>query len=157
MQPRPATHSDIPAMCALFLALKRKSDYVTIPHDLERAKATMRRCITSPQAYAGVVEDDGEVVAVLIGVTDTFWWGPRRYVSDIGFYSARWSAGRLLARHFIDWAWRQRGVVEVLMGESSGLGSRATRAFYEDLGFRSVGGMYRLSRYEAGAAMEGAA
>lgn len=149
MHVRQATHSDIPAIVELLLAMKRQSAYCTIPHDLERVRATIRRCISSPQGYAGVVEFRDKPGAVLLGVADQLWWGPRRYTSDIAYYSAAPGAGILLVRDFIGWSWKQRGVIEVLLGQSSGIELAGTDQFFTALGFERAGGIWRMSRYES--------
>ena len=155
MHVRQADHGDIPQIVELLLAMKRQSAYRTIPHDLVRVKATIRRCITSPQGYCGVVETgEGALGGVLLGVTDQLWWGPRRSASDIAYYSTAPGAGILLVRDFIDWAWKQRGVVEVLMGQTSGIEVAGVRYFFRAMGFEEAGGVFRLSRYDSLAATQ---
>ena len=147
---RKADHGDIPAIVDLFLRLKRHSDYVTIPHDIDRAKATIRKCISAPRAYAKVVvSKSGELVACLLGVVDDLWWSSRRYASDIGFFSQVPGAGDLLIDDFEAWAWGQNGVVEVLLAQSSGVDVERTDHWYQGKGYARVGGVFRKTRYEA--------
>lgn len=147
---RAADHSDIPAIVGLFLRLKRASDYVTIPHDVDRSKATIRRCISSPQAYAKVaVSKTGEIVGCFLGVVDALWWSSRRYASDIGFFSQIPGAGDALLDDFESWAWQQNGVVEVLVAQSSGVAVDQTDRWYQGKGYARVGGVFRKTRYEA--------
>lgn len=149
MHVRQASHSDIPQIVELLLAMKRQGAYRTQPHDLERVRATIRRCISSPQGYAGVVDFRGKVGAVLLGVADTFWWGPRRYTSDITYHSAAPGGGILLVHDFLAWSWKQRGVIEVLLGQTSGIELAETDHFFRAIGFERAGGIWRMSRYES--------
>lgn len=149
MNLRQATHADIPKLVELFIRLKRVGPYAFQPHDLERARKVMRQCISSAQGYLGVVELNEQIYAALMGVTDGFWWGPRRYASDLAFFSQAPRAGELLVKDFCSWAWKQNGVIEVLIGQSSGLDIEATHYLFESLGFDHRGGLYALSRYEA--------
>jgi hypothetical protein len=147
---RAATHQDIPEIVSLFLRLKRVSDYAMIPHDTERSKATIRKCISSPQAYAKVaLSKSGEIVGCLLGVVDSLWWSKLRYASDIGFFSQVPGAGSDLVDDLEAWAWRQNGVVEVLLAQSSGVDVDRTDHWYQSKGYARVGGVFRKTRYEA--------
>lgn len=146
---RPATHADIPALCDLFLSLKRASPYLTQPHDVEHAKATMRRCISSPAGYLALGEHQGRIVGALMGETFKFWWGSRHYASDHAMFSTLPGVGAALVADFCRWAWARPNVIEVLVGQSSGGKIEVTRRFFEGLGFECAGGLFRLSRYDA--------
>lgn len=149
MNVRPATLADISQLTPLFLRLKRSGPYAFVPHDLDDARHAMRCCISAPTKYLGVIELNGEIHAALMGGTEKFWWGKRRFASDYALFSQLPKGGELLVRDFCAWAWRQRGVVEVLLGQSSGDAIGATREFFGSLGFEQAGGIFRLTRYEA--------
>lgn len=149
MELRDATHPDIANLCELFLRLKRMGPYALQPHDLDRARSTMRRCISSPQGYFKVLEVNGELRGGLMGVVEEFWWSGRRYASDLAIFSQMPRGGELLVRDFCTWAWKQRAVIEVLIGQSSGDSIDATHNLFTSMGFEHAGGLYRLTRYEA--------
>ncbi len=146
---RQATHADIPQLVEFFLAFKRRSPYATITHDLDRARATMRRCISSPGGYLALAMPEGKIVAALMGETFEHWWSSRHYATDHILVSYQSGAGEALVRDFCRWAWSRPNVVEVLLGQSSGRHVDGAQMFYEGLGFERCGGLYRLSRYEA--------
>lgn len=146
---RPATLADIPQLTTLFLRLKQGGPYAFIPHDLPTAQRAMRQCVSGPGKYLRVIVAGDVLVAALMGGTQPFWWGKRRYASDYALFSQIPRGGEWLVRDFCGWAWKQPGVVEVLMGQSSGDAIEATRALFEGLGFERVGGIFRLTRYEA--------
>lgn len=147
---RLAAHGDIKEIVDLFLRLKRVSDYAFIPHNQERAMLTIRRCISSPQGYAKVsASKSGAITGCLLGVADQLWWSTRRYASDIGFFSQIPGDGQELVADFEAWAWRQNGVVEVLLAQSSGCDVERTDAWYQSLGYTRAGGVFRKTRYEA--------
>lgn len=152
---RLATHADIPALIEHFLRLKRVSPYVTTPHNLDCARATMRRCISSPSGRLALAEHRGKIVGALMGETVQFWWGGRHYATDHAMFSTVPGVGAALIADFCQWAWSRPNVVEVLLGQSSGDEPERTRAMFEGLGFERAGGIYRLSRYDA--TMRGAA
>lgn len=149
MQLRPATLADIPQLTKLFLRLKQGGAYAFIPHDLPTAQRAMRQCVSGPGKYFRVIEVGGLIVAALMGGTQPFWWGKRRYASDYALFSQAPRAGERLVQDFCAWAWKQPGVVEVLMGQSSGDAIEATAALFDGLGFERAGGIFRLTRYEA--------
>lgn len=151
---RQATHADIPVLIELFLRLKRASPYVTAPHSLERARATMRRCISSPSGYLALAEHQGKIVGALMGETIEYWWSGRHYATDHSMFSTMPGAGSALVEDFCRWAWSRPNVLEVLVGQSSGDEPARTRALFEHLGFEYAGGLFRLARYDA---MRGAA
>jgi hypothetical protein len=149
MQVRRASLTDIPRLTELFLRLKRSGPYGFIPHDLECARKMMRHCIGNPQRWFGVVDVNGEIHAALMGGVEQFWWSKRRYASDLAFFSQVPRGGELLISAFCSWAWKQRGVVEVLLGQSSGDALEATRSLFASLNFEEAGGIFRLTRYDA--------
>ena len=146
---RSATLQDVPALCELFLRLKRAGQYAFIPHDMPQAQRTLRQCISSATKYARVVESRGKICAALLGSTEQFWWGKRRYASDFAFFSQYPGAGKELVENFCSWAWKQPGVIEVLLGQSSGDAVCETTGWFKSLGFEHTGGMYRLTLYTA--------
>ena len=140
---------DVPALCELFLRLKRAGQYAFTPHDQDQATRTLRQCISSATKYARVVEHEGQIRAVLLGATQQFWWGKRRFASDFALFSQLPGAGQALVQDFCDWAWKQPGVIEVLIGQSSADSIDATQTLFQDMGFERAGGLFRLTRYEA--------
>lgn len=154
MNLRAATLADVTAIVEYFLKVKRATPYATTTHNVEDMRKTVRQCISSPTKYLGLIEADGVIYAALLGTVEWFWWGRHKYATDYAFWSLCPRGGELLVKDFCGWAWKQPHVLEVLLGQSSGVQIEATHALFTSLGFEHTGGIFRLSRYDA---MEAAA
>lgn len=93
-----------------------------------------------------IVEIDGQVEGVLIGVTNRIWYSSEREAFDMAFIvsdKGKGYGGRL-ARRFISWARKEAvGVTEIMMSESLGADARLEQML-ERLGMRHVGNVYRM-------------
>lgn len=149
MNLRPATLADVPAIVDFFLKVKKGSLYAGFKHNLEDMRLTMRQCISDPQKYLSIIEVEGVVYGALLGTLAWHWWGRHKYATDFAFFSQAPSGGERLMKDFCQWAWKKPHVIEVLVGQSSGMEIEATHSLFTSLGFEHAGGIYRLSRYDA--------
>lgn len=141
---RLATLADIPAIEQFMLAMKRRTELVTVKVEFERARKIMRQCVSSPQGFAAVAEHGGRITGVLLGIVDNYWFSMDRYASDIAFFSRRRGDGAALLARFKEWADNKSATL--LMGQSSGQHMDATRRFYESQGLVCVGHVFMGER-----------
>lgn len=142
MRVRAATPADLPQLIELTLRLKPKTPWAGIELDRPALVRTYSMCMSSLFGCAFVLEDKGgRVTGMIIGVAQQLWWSRRRYATDLVFYSEK-GDGRRLLQAFRRWAWSVPGVVEITMGQSSGIDIERTRKLYERAGMKLIGHMY---------------
>ena len=96
-----------------------------------------------------VVELDGKIEGVLIGVTHQLWYSRKKQATDLFFYvtveGIGW--GAKLMRRFISWAKDNRGVKEIMLGTTSGIGDiERTKKLYERMGAVRIGDTFVLPK-----------
>lgn len=142
MAVRRATPNDLQAMVELGSRLADRTIYAGIPRDRQLIVRTMVSCMSSQFGCAFVAEREGKITGMLLGVAEQFWWSRARYATDLILHSEYAGDGLALSRAFLAWAQKVPGVVEVTMGQSSGLDVERSERFYQFLGLRKVGGLY---------------
>lgn len=145
---RTATHSDVDGMLELMLRVKPNSIYAFVPFSKERARKTIRQCISGPQAYAKVAEFEGKIVALLLAVKDQMFFSERLEAKDIVFLCEKPQCSTPLLRDFLAWAWTDQRVANVLMAQSSGIEVARTTEWFQREGFELVGGVFYLNRWD---------
>ena len=141
MTVRKAEIEDYPAWCDLVRRLFDKTPYAAIPVDLPAISKLYSQCLHSKLGCVYVAEH-GRLTGTIMGVAQTLWFSQKRYATDLLFYSERPGDGRLLLRAFLDWAWSLPSVVEVTLGQSSGIDVERTGILYERAGLTRVGSLY---------------
>ena len=89
-----------------------------------------------------VVDVAGSVEGVFIGVTHQLWYSRKKQSTDLFFYvtdkGRGW--GSSLLRAYIRWARTNKGVAEITLGITSGIGDmNRTRQLYERMGAIKIG------------------
>lgn len=137
---RRATLADLPVIESLLIAAKRRSEFVTVKIEFERARKIIRTCISSPKGFAYVAEHDGKITGVLLGVADHYWYSVERFATDFAFYSKRRGDGRELLTRFLEWA-ASKGATP-LLGQSSGRHGPGIHKLYTSMGLFPIGTLY---------------
>lgn len=147
---RPARERDIPKLIDLAESFHEDSAYRDFPIDRPSAYRSLAQCAQMATACLLVAEDRerGQITGFLAGVAQEVWFSRSRCATDLVFVSRRPSDSIKLVRQFVRWAWGVPRVIEVTMAISSGIHPERTGAFYERLGFTSIGGMYSMPRPE---------
>lgn len=129
-------------MVELGFRLCDRTPYARIKRDRPSIVKTFSAAMSSKFGCAFVTERDGKLTGMLVGVAQELWWSRSRFATDLVFYSERVGDGLKLMRRFVEWAWATPGVVEITMGQSSGINARGAEAFYRRGGLELVGGVY---------------
>ena len=111
-------------------------------------KKTAANCIASKLGCCFVVVDEAnKPFGFILGIVDTPFYSDERFATDLAFYvrpEAK-SYGAWLARRFIRWAKSIKGVTDISMAISSGMGDvDRIGAMYERMGMQRVGGLYTM-------------
>jgi GNAT superfamily N-acetyltransferase len=143
---RPAP-AKVLAIVRLAQRMHAESAFRDLPLVVAKVAATVNRCLTQPDTHFGMVAElDGEVIGFLGGALGTYPFCNEILAHDLGFYvaseSRRSTAAVRLLRAFFAWA-KEKGAREVQLGVSSGVDVDRIGAFYERLGLRRMGGIYR--------------
>tara|TARA_R110002020_G_scaffold108418_1_gene251298 strand:- start:1215 stop:1664 length:450 start_codon:yes stop_codon:yes gene_type:complete len=144
---RKAEFKDVSGMITVVKEAHSKSVSNVVPLDSETLRKNMQVCVLSPEHFVLVVELDGEVEGLFIGVTHQLWYSRKKQASDLFFYVTEKGTGwgARLMRRFITWAKGNRGVKEIMLGINSGIGdSERTRKLYERMGAVKVGDSFVL-------------
>lgn len=144
---RNATFADVEAMLVLGRLGHAGSELSQFAFDEVGAKYAAAVSMADPARCAFVAEHSGSVVGVLLGMEEPYAYLHARYATDLLVFANAPGAGALLMRRFIEWAFEQRKVDRVLLGDT--YGSRdpdRASGWYELLGARRVGGTYVIDR-----------
>jgi hypothetical protein len=150
MNIRDATHRDLLPIVELCLEALAQAHYKDLPVALADAKQVILFCISSPTQFCQVVEIDGELQGVLIGMADKVWWSTKKQASDLVLYvrPCATGAGSRLARRFIRWANKQKAVALIGMSISlGGTGTKRTGKLLERLGLQNVGSLHMMVKH----------
>lgn len=142
---RRATIEDFPQWSELCQRLLAKTPYAGIPPDMPTAAKLYGQCINSKLGCV-LVADHGRLTGTILGVAQELWWSRKRYATDLLFYSESPGDGLKLLRGFLTWAWSLPSVVEVTLGQSSGLDIERTGILYERVGLTRMGSIYTKMR-----------
>ena len=106
-------------------------------------------CILSAEHLVKVVDVAGVIEGVFIGVTHQLWYSKKKQSADVFFYvtdrGRGW--GSSLLRAYIRWARMNKGVAEITLGITSGIGDmNRTRQLYERMGAIKMGDSFILPK-----------
>jgi hypothetical protein len=142
---RDAKPADINAVVRLCYQALAESFYSEMPMDDRALRRTLMIAIGSPAQFCQVVEIEGELEGVLVGCAEKVWHSTKKQASDLVFYTTPKGrgAGGLLARRFIRWARKQKGVGLIGMSVSfGGPNIKRTGKMLERFGLEYTGGIY---------------
>ena len=117
--------------------------------DPKTLRNNLQVCILSAEHFVLVVELEGEIEGVFIGVTHQLWYSKKKQATDLFFYVTEKGTGwgAKMMRRFISWAKENPGVEEIMLGISSGIGDTdRTRKLYERMGAVKIGDNFILSQ-----------
>ncbi len=125
-----------------------ESAYSFLPYDCDKVRRLILSYVENAETQCGLVaEEDGRPVGMLAGyITDYFFCDEKVACDYLVFIDLPYRGGTGAARlihGFQQWA-EARGAREVCLGVSTDVDSVATGRFYEKLGFRRVGGVFKL-------------
>ena len=136
---RKAEFKDVSGIMEVAKDAHKKSLSDSVPIDPKTLRNNLQVCVLSPEHFVLVLELEGKIEGAFIGVTkqatDLFF-----YVTDAG---TGW--GAKMMRRFISWSKENRGVGEIMLGISSGIGDpERTRKLYERMGAVKIGDNFIL-------------
>lgn len=144
MQIRDAAEADIPYLVELGRRMHFESRYARFDFDPQKYAAVLTHVI--PQGLTFLVEQDGEVTGVFVGVLDSVFFGRDIVARDLLTYvtpERRGRAGVGLIREYVRRA-KAAGAVDIHIGVSTGLQPARVGRLYERLGFGHIGGGYAM-------------
>lgn len=141
---RKAVPMDLPRMIELGYRLCDQTIYKDVKRHRPSIMKTFTLAMTSKFGFAYVAEHGEKLTGILIGIADHLWFSEDRYATDLLFYSERPGDGLKMLRKFVEWAWTTPRVVEITMGQSSGIDIERMDALYARAGLTKVGSMYAM-------------
>jgi GNAT superfamily N-acetyltransferase len=152
---RCANEEDVPALVELGFQMHQEGAYAFLPFDREKVRRFILNALERPDSNCVLVaEEEGLVIGMLGGYVSDYFFCDERLACDTAFFvqpgHRSGVAAAKLVRAFRDWAVTQ-GAREVCLAISSGTRTERVGRFYEHLGLRSVGGVYKQRLGEASA------
>ena len=144
---RKAEFKDISEIIEVAKDAHKKSLSDSVPIDLKILRNNLQVCILSAEHFVVVLELSGKIEGAFIGVTHQLWYSKKKQASDLFFYvtDAGVGWGAKMMRRFISWAKENRGVSEIMLGISSGIGDpERTKKLYERMGAVKIGDNFIL-------------
>ena len=134
---RIAKNSDIKQIIRVCKEAHQLSISNEVPLDEKILWKNIQVCVLSAEHIVNVVDVAGSVEGVFIGVTHQLWYSKKKQSTDLFFYvtdkGRGW--GSSLLRAYIRWARTNKGVAEITLGITSGIGDmNRTRQLYERMG-----------------------
>ncbi len=146
---RKAEFKDVSGIMEVAKDAHEKSLSNSVAIDPKTLRNNLQVCILSAEHFVLVVELEGEIEGVFIGVTHQLWYSKKKQATDLFFYVTEKGTGwgAKMMRRFISWAKESPGVKEVMLGISSGIGDTdRTRKLYERMGAVKIGDNFILSQ-----------
>jgi GNAT superfamily N-acetyltransferase len=146
---RKAEFKDVSGIMEVAKDAHEKSLSNSVAIDPKTLRNNLQVCILSAEHFVLVVELDGEIEGVFIGVTHQLWYSKKKQATDLFFYVTEKGTGwgAKMMRRFISWAKESPGVKEIMLGISSGIGDTdRTRKLYERMGAVKIGDNFILSQ-----------
>jgi len=146
---REAKNSDIKNIIKVCQDAHGKSLSSNVKLDIETLRKNIQVCILSKEHLVLVVEIDNFLEGAFIGVTHQLWYSRKKQATDLFFYVTEKGTGHgaHMFRRFIKWAKENRGVKEIMLGISSGIGDTdRTKRLYERMGAVKIGDNFVLTQ-----------
>jgi len=146
---RKAEFKDVSGIMEVAKDAHEKSLSNSVAIDPKTLRNNLQVCILSAEHFVLVVELEGEIEGVFIGVTHQLWYSKKKQATDLFFYVTEKGTGwgAKMMRRFISWAKESPGVKEIMLGISSGIGdTERTRKLYERMGAVKIGDNFILSQ-----------
>jgi len=139
---RKAEFKDISEIMGVAKEAHQRSLSSFVPIDPKILRNNLQVCILSAEHFVVVVELNGKIEGVLIGVTHQLWYSKKKQAADLLFYVTEEGTGwgAKLMRRFISWAKENPGVKEIMLGTTSGIGdTERIKKLYERMGAVRIG------------------
>jgi hypothetical protein len=146
---RKAEFKDVSGIMEVAKDAHEKSLSNSVAIDPKTLRNNLQVCILSAEHFVLVVELEGEIEGLFIGVTHQLWYSKKKQATDLFFYVTEKGTGwgAKMMRRFISWAKENPGVEEIMLGISSGIGDAdRTRKLYERMGAVKIGDNFILSQ-----------
>jgi hypothetical protein len=143
---RRAKISDLPELLRLSRTLQKDTPYADVPLDTQTFGKTLGQCISNAFGLALVAQHDHKLTGYMLAVASPLWFSRKRSATDLITYAQTPGDGYKMLRQFIAWAWSIPNVVEITIGQSSGIDIERTAKMYERAGLKRVGALYTASR-----------
>ena len=146
---RIAKNSDIKQIIGVCQEAHQLSLSKDVPLDEKILWKNIQVCVLSAEHLVNVVDIDGTIEGVFIGVTHKLWYSRKKQAVDLFFYvtdkGRGW--GTSMLRAYIHWARINNGVAEIILGVTSGIGDMdRTRKLYERMGAIKMGDSFILPK-----------
>ena len=142
-----ADQADIPHFISLGQQMHAEGAFHFLPFDDAMAAQTARRYIEDDRSCAYLVMEEGRPIAMHLASLTTYFFSPATLAAGLVTYVVPEKRGGraaiLMMRAFIAWS-KQHGAQEAYIGVSVGISSERADRFFKHLGFRHVGGNYKL-------------
>jgi hypothetical protein len=138
---RRATREDKPAL--IRIAKEQAARYPRRRSDIEKINNALTEVIGNSKHFAEVVDIDGEVKCVLVGITAEALWSPRKNCTIALWESKAPGGGAKLLRSFRDWVKSGRSITLAGITPDLDLDPRIYKLL-EHNGFEKHGGSYLL-------------
>ena len=144
---RKAENKDVSGIMELVKEAHTHSISRFVKLDPKTLRTNIQVCVLSAEHFVVVVELEGKIEGVMIGVTHQLWYSRKKQATDLFFYVTEngigW--GAKLMRRFIGWAKDNPGVKEIMLGTTSGIGdAERTKKLYERMGAVRIGDTFVL-------------
>lgn len=142
---RAAGPDDISAIVALARKAHEGSWYRCIPPDEQKFRKLVTMMMVNQQHLALVSEVRGELVGVLLGVTDEIFFSRKKSATDILTYITPGNGleGLRLIKTFVAWAKARASVYQIWMSVSSDMvDPKSARVIYQRAGLHPYGGSF---------------
>jgi hypothetical protein len=148
---RKAQVADLPGIMRVGRRLQAQTPYRDIHVDVATVGSTLGHCINNAFGFAMVATTKGEITGFMLGAAVPLWFCRKRSATDIVTYAENAGDGYKMIKAFIQWAWAIPGVVEITMGQSSGVDTDRSGILYERAGLIRVGNLFTAVREASGA------
>ena len=141
---REATREDAPAIVDILAALHEITSFAPVDFSEVKAKHAVVSFIEGGQ-FARVIDLDGEIAGVMIGIVFPTWFGSDLIAVDIALYvkpECRGFASVRLVKQFIAWA-KDKGAKQIRPGISTG--DKSGGRIYRSLSFKDLGESFYLT------------
>tara|TARA_B100000902_G_C27072833_1_gene794916 strand:+ start:368 stop:853 length:486 start_codon:yes stop_codon:yes gene_type:complete len=147
MKVRMAKPEDIPVGIAMSRIFYEEGEFEGGVFEPQAAEKFAMEVMQSPNGFCCLAEDDeGAIRGMhLGGIVQHMFGTTGQAISYIFFVepsSRGGTAGRQMVRKFEKWA-KEKGVLDVLAGNDSGIEIERTKGFYEALGYHVVGYQFK--------------
>jgi len=132
----------------LGIAMQQEGAYSVIPFDIERAaQSIIHMVINNPNGFGLLAYDGDKPVGMIAGAMAPYFFGAGELASDYVWYiepEYRGSRAAIrLLKEFKSWA-TDMGASELYMGVTTGVSAERTGQLLQRLGFKPVGGNYKV-------------